>query len=322
MSRGNGLKIFSGTAHPEFAKRISEELNVSLSSVKHYRFSDGEIGVLLNETVRGGDVFIIQPTCYPTNDNLLQLLIMADAVKRASAHYVNAVIPYFGYARQDRKAKPREPITAKLVANILTHGGIDRVVTADLHAGQIQGFFDIPVDHLTGLNLLADYFKSTLADELKVGKVVVVSPDVGGVARARKFAVMLNTDIAIVDKRRSYDVANVSEVMDIVGNIKGRTAILVDDIIDTAGTICHAAQGLKERGCERVFACATHAVLSGVAMERIAKSCIEKLVFSDTIPIPEEKRTERILQLSIAPLFAEAIRRIHGEESISNMFDD
>ena len=321
MSRGNGLKIFSGTAHPEFAQRISQELNTPLSEIKHYRFSDGEIGVSINESVRGSDVFLIQPTCEPTNDNLMQLLIMADAAKRDSASYVNAVISYFGYARQDRKAKPREPITAKLVANILTHGGIDRIITADLHAGQIQGFFDIPVDHLTGMNLLAGYFKENLAEELKAGKVVVVSPDVGGVARARKFAVMLDVDIAIVDKRRSYDVANVSEVMDIVGNIKDRVAILVDDIIDTAGIICHAAKGLKERGCAKVFACATHAVLSGPAMERINKSEIEKLIFSDTIPIPQAKKSDKILQLSIAPLFAEAIHRVHEEKPISDMFD-
>lgn len=321
MSRGNGLKIFSGTAHRDFAERISRELNVPLSDLKHYRFADGELGVSLNDSVRGADVFIIQPTCNPVNDNIMQLLIMTDAMKRASAHYVNAVIPYFGYARQDRKAKPREPITAKLVANLLVHGGIDRVITADLHAGQIQGFFDIPVDHLTGMKLLAGHFKTQLYDELSRGEVVVVSPDVGGVARARKFAVMLNTDIAIVDKRRSYDVQNVSEVMDIVGNINGRIAILVDDIIDTAGTICHAADGLKERGCARVLACATHAVLSDPAVERIEACAIERLVFSDTIPIPAEKRSAKIEQLSIAPMFAEAIRRVHEEISISGMTD-
>ncbi|MBQ3399379.1 MAG: ribose-phosphate pyrophosphokinase [Synergistaceae bacterium] len=321
MSRGNGLKIFSGTAHRDFAERISRELNVPLSDLKHYRFADGELGVSLNDSVRGADVFIIQPTCNPVNDNIMQLLIMTDAMKRASAHYVNAVIPYFGYARQDRKAKPREPITAKLVANLLVHGGIDRVITADLHAGQIQGFFDIPVDHLTGMKLLAGHFKTQLYDELSRGEVVVVSPDVGGVARARKFAVMLNTDIAIVDKRRSYDVQNVSEVMDIVGNINGRIAILVDDIIDTAGTICHAADGLKERGCARVLACATHAVLSAPAVERIDACAIERLVFSDTIPIPAEKRSAKIEQLSIAPMFAEAIRRVHEEISISGMTD-
>ena len=321
MSRGNGIKIFSGTAHPEFAERISRELNIPLAKIKHYRFSDGEIGISLDESVRGADVYIIQPTCTPANENLFQLLIMADAVKRASAHYVNAVIPYYGYARQDRKAKPREPITAKLVANILTHGGVDRVITADLHTGQIQGFFDIPVDHLTGMKLLASYFKDLLCNELKDHRVVVVSPDAGGVARARKFAMMLDTDIAIVDKRRSYDVANVSEVMDIVGNIKGRIAVLVDDIIDTAGTICHAAQGLIERDCEKVFACATHAVLSGPAIDRINDSCIEKLIFSDTIPIPKEKMSSKILQLSIAPAFAEAIKRVHNEEPISELFD-
>ncbi len=321
MSRGNGLKIISGNAHPEFAQRISDQLNVPLAEVRIFKFSDTETGIALDESVRGSDVFIIQPTCQPANENIMNLLIMADAVKRASAHYVNAVIPYFGYGRQDRKAKPREPITAKLVANILTHGGIDRIITADLHAGQLQGFFDIPVDHLTAMNLFASYFKEFLADDLKEGKVVVVSPDVGGVARARKFAVKLGVDIAIVDKRRSHDVANVSEVMDIVGNIKGRTAILVDDIIDTAGTICHAADGLIERGCQRVFACATHAVLSGKAMECISKSGIEKLVFSDTIPLTPDKKTDKILQLSIAPEFAEAIGRVHDEHPISQMFE-
>ncbi len=321
MSRGNSLKIFSGTAHPQFALDICKTLGIELSQLRHYRFSDGEIGLSLDETVRGSDVFIVQPTCYPANENLMQLLIMADAFRRASAKYVNAVIPYFGYARQDRKAKPREPITAKLVANLLTHGGIQRVLTADLHTGQLQGFFDIPVDHLTGMKLLAGYFQELLSEELKTNSVVIVSPDVGGVSRARKFAIMLHVDIAIVDKRRSHEVANVSEVMDIIGDVKGRTAIIVDDIIDTAGTICHAADGLKERGCERIFACATHAVLSGPALDRINNSPIEKLVFSDTIPIPPEKKSDRIMQLSIAPIFAEAIRRVHHEKSISNMSD-
>ena len=321
MSRGNGLKIISGNAHPEFARKVSEVLGVPLADVQSFKFSDGETGIRFGESVRGADVFIIQPTFNPTNERIMNLLIMADAVKRASAHYVNAVIPYFGYSRQDRKAKPREPITAKLVANLLAHGGVDRVITADLHAGQIQGFFDIPVDHLTAMNLFAEYFREFLADDLKAGNVVVVSPDAGGVARARKFAVKLNVDIAIVDKRRSHDVANESQVMDIVGNIKGRTAILVDDIIDTAGTICHAADGLIERGCKRVFACATHAVLSGNAMDNIGKSAIERLIFSDTIPLTEEKKTEKILQLSIAPAFAEAIRRVHEELPLSQMFE-
>lgn len=321
MPRGNGLKIISGNAHPEFARKVSEELGVPIADVKSFKFSDGETGIRFGESVRGADVFIIQPTCCPTNESIMNLLIMADAVKRASAHYVNAVIPYFGYCRQDRKAKPREPITAKLVANLIMHGGIDRVITADLHAGQIQGFFDIPVDHLTAMNLFADYFRGFLADDLKAGNVVVVSPDAGGVARARKFAMKLNVEIAIVDKRRSHDVANESQVMDIVGNIQGRTAILVDDIIDTAGTICHAADGLMERGCKRVFACATHAVLSGKAMECISKSAIERLIFSDTIPLTEAKKTEKILQLSIAPAFAEAIRRVHEELPLSQMFE-
>ena len=321
MPRGNGLKIISGNAHPEFARKVSEELGVPVADVKSFKFSDGETGIRFGESVRGADVFIIQPTCCPTNERIMNLLIMADAVKRASAHYVNAVIPYFGYSRQDRKAKPREPITAKLVANLIMHGGIDRVITADLHAGQIQGFFDIPVDHLTAMNLFADYFREFLADDLKAGNVVVVSPDAGGVARARKFAMKLDVDIAIVDKRRSHDVANESQVMDIVGNIQGRTAILVDDIIDTAGTICHAADGLMERGCKRVYACATHAVLSGKAMECIKKSSIERLIFSDTIPLTEDKKTDKILQLSIAPAFAEAIRRVHEELPLSQMFE-
>ena len=316
------LKIFSGTAHPDFAKRICSELGVRLSAARHYRFSDGELGLSLDESVRGADVFVVQPTCEPANDNLIQLWIMSDAFKRASAYRVNAVIPYFGYARQDRKTKPREPITAKLVANLLTHSGVDRVITADLHAGQIQGFFDIPVDHLTGMPLLASYFRDSLSEEIPKGEVVVVSPDVGGVSRARSFAIMLKSDLAIVDKRRSHEVANVSEVMDIIGEVEGKTAILVDDIIDTAGTICNAAAGLKERGCRRVFACATHAVLSGPAMERIEKSVIEKLIFSDTIPMPEAKRSSRVQQLSIAPLFAEAIMRVHSERSVSSIFDN
>ena len=322
MSGMKDLKIFSGTAHPDFAKRICSELGVRLSAARHYRFSDGELGLSLDESVRGADIFVVQPTCEPANDNLIQLLIMSDAFKRASAYRVNAVIPYFGYARQDRKTKPREPITAKLVANLLTHSGVDRVITADLHAGQIQGFFDIPVDHLTGMPLLASYFRDSLSEDIPKGEVVVVSPDVGGVSRARSFAIMLKSDLAIVDKRRSHEVANVSEVMDIIGEVEGKTAILVDDIIDTAGTICNAAAGLKERGCRRVFACATHAVLSGPAMERIEKSVIEKLIFSDTIPMPETKRSAKVQQLSIAPLFAEAIMRVHSERSVSSLFDN
>ena len=321
MSGVKDLKIFSGTALPVFPRRIGSGGGGGFSAARHYRFSDGEIGLSIDESVRGADVFVVQPTSSPTNDNLFELLIMIDAFRRASASRINVVTPYFGYARQDRKSKPREPITAKLVANLLTHSGADRVITADLHAGQIQGFFDIPVDHLTGMPLLASHFKERLEPELQRGEVVVVSPDVGGVVRARRFAVMLNTDLAIVDKRRSYEVANYCEVMDIIGEVRGKTAILVDDIIDTAGTICNAAAGLKERGCRTVYACATHSVLSGPAMERIAKSEIEKLVFSDTIPIPESKRSEKVQQLSIAPLFAEAILRVHSDRSVSSLFD-
>ncbi|GHS94551.1 ribose-phosphate pyrophosphokinase [Synergistales bacterium] len=321
MSGVKDIKIFSGTAHPDFAKRICSELGVRLSAARHYHFSDGEIGLSIDESVRGSDVFVIQPTCSPANDNLVELLVMVDAFKRASASRVNVVTPYFGYARQDRKSKPREPITAKLVANLITNSGADRVITADLHAGQIQGFFDIPLDHLTGMPLLASYFKENFEVEIKKNDVVVVSPDVGGVVRARKFAVMLKADLAIVDKRRSYEVANFCEVMDIIGEVKGKTAILVDDIIDTAGTICNAAAGLKQRGCKSVYACATHAVLSGPAMKRINSSDIDRLIFSDTIPLPEPKRSERITQLSIAPLFAEAILRVHSDRSVSSLFD-
>ncbi|MDR1732158.1 MAG: ribose-phosphate pyrophosphokinase [Synergistaceae bacterium] len=321
MAGVKDLKIFSGTAYPDFAKRICSELGVRLSAARHYRFSDGEIGLSIDESVRGSDVYVIQPTSFPTNDNLIELLIMIDAFKRASVSRVNAVIPYFGYARQDRKSKPREPITAKLVANLITTSGADRVITADLHAGQLQGFFDIPVDHLTGMPLLASYFKEILEAELKRGEVIVVSPDVGGVVRARLFAVMLKTDLAIVDKRRSYEVANFCEVMDIIGEVRGKIAILVDDIIDTAGTICNAAAGLKERGCTAVYACATHAVLSGPALKRVNSSAIDKLVFSDTIPLPENKHSDHLVQLSIAPLFAEAILRVHSDRSVSSLFD-
>jgi len=251
----------------------------------------------------------------------MELLIMVDAFKRASASRVNVVTPYFGYARQDRKSKPREPITAKLVANLIANSGADRVISADLHAGQIQGFFDIPVDHLTGMPLLASYFKEILEAELKRGEVIVVAPDVGGVVRARFFAVMLKTDLAIVDKRRSFEVANFCEVMDIIGEVGGKIAILVDDIIDTAGTICNAAAGLRQRGCKTVYACATHAVLSGPAIKRINSSEIDRVVFSDTIPLIESKRSERLVQLSIAPLFAEAILRVHSDRSVSSLFE-
>ncbi len=319
-SSSRDLKIFSGTAHPEFARRICAELGVELSRAKHYCFSDGEIGLSIEESVRGADVFVVQPTCEPVNDNLMQLFIMLDALKRASAYRINVVTPYFGYARQDRKTKARDPISAKLVANLMEHSGACRLITADLHAGQIQGFFDIPVDHLTGVPLLANYFKEKFPSEIKREEVVVVAPDVGGVVRARRFAVTLNADLAIVDKRRSHDVANLCEVMEIIGDVTGKVAILIDDIIDTAGTICNAAAALKERGADKVYACATHGVLSGPAIERLEKADIEKVILTDTIPLPESKKLDKITQLSIAPLFAEAIARVHSDRSVSSLF--
>jgi len=321
MNNFGEIKIFTGTAHHDFAKRVCSELGMRLSDSKHYRFSDGEIGLSIEESVRGCDVYVIQPTCSPANDNLMELLIMVDALKRASVSRINVVVPYFGYARQDRKSKPREAITSKLVADLIAGSGAHRVITADLHAGQIQGFFDIPVDHLTGMQLLASYFQELLENEINEDKIVVVSPDVGGVVRARKFAVSLNAELAIVDKRRSYEVANYCELMEIIGSVKDKTAILVDDIIDTAGTLCNAAKGLMERGVKRVFACATHGVLSGPAIERLKKSVIEKVIITDTIPLSESKTCAKINQLSIAPLFAEAIARVHSERSISSLFE-
>lgn len=315
------LKIFSGTAHPEFAGRICSELGIDLSRAKHYRFSDGEIGLSIEESVRGSDVFVVQPTSNPVNDNLMELLIMIDALKRASAYRINVVIPYFGYARQDRKNKARDPISAKLVANLLTKAGADRMLTADLHAGQIQGFFDIPVDHLTGVPLLASYFRENKEIPTSAKELVVVAPDVGGVVRARKFAGILKADLAIVDKRRSHEVANLCEVMDIIGDVKGRIAVMVDDIIDTAGTICNAAALIKERGAEKVFACCTHGVLSGPAFDRLERSGIDEVVLTDTIPLPLSGKSDKIIQLSIAPLFAEAILRVHSDRSVSSLFD-
>ncbi len=318
---GHELKVFSGTAHPAFARRICSELGIEQSKTKHYRFSDGEIGLSIEESVRGADAFVIQPTCNPVNENLVELLIMLDALKRASAFRINVVIPYFGYARQDRKTKPRDPISAKLVANLLTEAGADRVVSADLHAGQLQGFFDIPVDNLTGIALLAGYFREVLACDTKSSPPTIVAPDVGGVVRARKFAGILKTDLAVVDKRRSHEVANLCEVMDVIGDVQGKTAIMVDDIIDTAGTICNAAALLKERGAVKIFACATHGVLSGPALERLEHSAIDSVILTDTIPLPESKKSAKIIQLSIAPLFAEVILRIHNDRSVSSLFD-
>ena len=318
MSAGlREVKIFSGSADPQFAENICMNLGVPLSASKLFRFSDGEIGVSIEESVRGADVYVVQPTCEPANEHLFELLIIVDALKRASAYHVNLVMPYFGYARQDRKTRSREPITAKLVANLLEKAGADRVISADLHAGQIQGFFDIPVDHLTGIPLLASYFRRTLSAEMEQGLVTVI----GGVVRARKFAgQMNNADLAIVDKRRSHEVANQCEVMEIIGNIEGKTCVLVDDIIDTAGTIVKAAEALKERGAKEVYACATHGVLSGPAIDRLRDSVIKEVVLTDTIPLKEHKKIDKIRQLPIAPLFAEALRRIHSEHSVSILF--
>lgn len=311
------LKLFSGTANPGLAEAIASALETRLSSVKISRFSDGELYVRIEENVRGADVFVIQPTCYPGDKNLMELLIMLDALRRASAARITAVIPYYGYARQDRKTQGREPITAKLVANLITTAGADRVLTCDLHAGQIQGFFDIPLDHLTAIPLLADYFVDRLGGR---DDVIVVSPDVGGVVRARKFAEHLKAAIAIVDKRRPREIPNVSEVMEIVGDVKDKIAILVDDIIDTAGTIVNAANALLERGVKEVYACATHAVLSGSAIERLLNSPIKEVLLTDTIPIPQEKMIDKIKIRSVASLFAEAIRRIHYNLSVSMLF--
>jgi ribose-phosphate pyrophosphokinase len=320
VTRLRELKILTGSANPAFAQEVGDHLRVPVAASKIFRFSDGEIGVSIEESVRGADVFVIQPVCSPTNENLMELLIMVDALKRASAYRVNVVTPYFGYARQDRKTKAREPITAKLIANLIQTAGAHRLVATDLHAGQIQGFFDIPVDHLTGIPLLSSYFKETLRDALNEERVVVVSPDIGGVVRARQFALHLNADLAIVDKRRSHEVANYCEVLEIIGHVKDKVVVLVDDIVDTAGTLVQATQALLERGAEKVFACATHGVLSGPAVERLKNSPIHQVVFTNTIPLPPEKKLDKIIQLSIASLVAEAISRIHSDHSVSILF--
>ncbi|MBQ4339631.1 MAG: ribose-phosphate diphosphokinase [Firmicutes bacterium] len=311
---GNEFKLFAGNSNLELAKEISKLMGQALGESNITTFSDGEISVSINETVRGRDIFIIQSTCDPVNNNLMELLIMIDALKRASAGKINAVIPYYGYARQDRKAKARDPITAKLVADLLVSAGADRVITMDLHASQIQGYFDIPVDHLLGIPVLVKYFKNLELDDL-----VIVSPDIGSVGRARNMAEPLDAPIAIVDKRRPKP--NVSEIMNIIGDVKGKTAILVDDMIDTAGTITNAANALAEMGAKKVYACATHGVLSGKAIERIEKSAISELVLLNTIDLPEEKRLPKIKTLSVAPLFAEAMMRIFTNDSVSKLFD-
>lgn len=308
------FKIFAGNSNPELAEEIASIMGKPLGRSTVSKFSDGEISVNLWETVRGIDTYIVQSTCDPVNDNLMELLIMIDAMKRASAGRINAVIPYYGYARQDRKAKARDPITAKLVADIVSSAGADRVVTMDLHAPQIQGYFNIPVDHLLGLPILVKYFKEMHLDDL-----VVVSPDHGSVTRARNMAHPLDAPIAIVDKRRPK--ANVSEIMNVIGDIEDKNVILVDDIIDTAGTITNAANALKEMGAKEVYACTTHPVLSGPAIERIQSSAIKELVSLNTIPVSDEKKIDKIKMLSVAPLFAEAMIRIFTNDSISRLFD-
>ena len=319
ISHGKDIKIFTGNANPKLAADICKIIGTKLGESEVKSFADGEASVSLYETVRGSDVFLIQSTCKPVNDSLMELLIMVDACRRASAGRITAVMPYFGYARQDRKAKARDPISAKLVANLLTIAGADRVLTMDLHAAQIQGFFDIPVDNLYGAPLFASHYLRRFGYGRE--DLVVVSPDVGSVARARSFAMKMGLGLAIVDKRR--EKANCSEVMNIIGNVEGKTCILLDDIVDTAGSLCGAAKAIKEiGGAKEVYACATHGVLSGPALERIENSCIKEMLFLDTIPYPADKpKLEKISYLSTAPVFAEAIRRIYEEVSISNLFD-
>ncbi|GHI00876.1 ribose-phosphate diphosphokinase [Neobacillus kokaensis] len=309
------IKLFSLNSNQPLAQEIAKEIGVELGRCSVHRFSDGEIQINIEESVRGCNVYVIQSTSQPVNENLMELLIMIDALKRASAKTINIVMPYYGYARQDRKARAREPITAKLVANLLETAGATRVLTLDLHAPQIQGFFDIPIDHLMGVPILSDYFKNRQLN----GDIVVVSPDHGGVTRARKMAERLKAPIAIIDKRRPRP--NVAEVMNIVGNIEGKIAILIDDIIDTAGTITLAANALVENGAKEVYASCTHPVLSGPAIERIQNSKIKELVVTNSIALAEEKKIEKIKSLSVAPLIAEAIIRIHEEQSVSTLFD-
>lgn len=300
----------------ELASKIAKDLGLTLGQAEVEKFSDGEISVKINETIRGADVYIIQSTSYPVNDNLMELLIMIDAMKRASAGRITAVIPYYGYARQDRKARARDPISAKLVANLITCAGANRVLTMDLHCAQIQGFFDIPVDHLVGIPLLTKHYRDKFGDDLE--NFVAVSPDLGSVGRTRAFAEKLNIPLAIIDKRRPR--ANVSEIMNIIGDVKGKKVILVDDMIDTAGTITNAANALKERGAVEVDACCTHAVLSGPALERIEQSAIKELLVLSTIYLPEEKKIEKITSVSVAEIFADAINCIHEGISVSKLF--
>ena len=314
ITHGNEIKLFSGNSNRPLAEAIARKLNTTLGDIEVGKFSDGETSVHIGETVRGRDLFIIQSTCAPVNDNLMELLIMIDAAKRASAGRVTAVIPYFGYARQDRKARSRDPITAKLVADLLTSAGADRVLTMDLHAAQIQGFFDIPVDNLLGGPLLYSYFEHKMDENF-----IVVSPDIGSVNRARKVAERLNCPMAIIDKRRPK--ANVMEVMNIIGNVEGKKCLLVDDMIDTAGTIVQGAKALVDQGATEIYASCTHAVLSGPALERLASSPISELVMLDTILLPEEKRLSKMKILSTADIFAAAIENVYLDKPMSKIYD-
>jgi ribose-phosphate pyrophosphokinase len=309
-----GIKLFSGTANKPLAEEIAGYLGIPLGDAAVSAFADGEIQVQINENVRGADVFLLQPTCNPVNHNLMELLLMMDALKRASAKRITVVIPYYGYARQDRKVLPRVPISAKLVADLITTAGADRVLTIDLHVGQIQGFFDIPVDHLYAAPVISDYIGEKYAN-----KTVIVSPDAGGVERARAFAKRLGASLAIIDKRRER--ANISEVMNVIGDVKGKNAILLDDMIDTAGTITKAVSAIKEKGAKRIIAACTHAVLSGPAIERINNSELEEVIVTNTINTAnKQKQCKKLTVLSVSPLLGEAIKRINEETSVSSLF--
>ena len=311
---GKKLKIFTGNANPALAKEICDYLGLPLGEAFVGRFNNGEVQIMIDESVRGKDVFIIQPTSYPVNDNLMELMVMADALKRASARHITAVVPYYGYARQDRKTRGREPITAKLVANLMQISGITRLVTIDLHAGQIQGFFDVPVDHLYGASILAKYI-----NEKNLEDVIVVSPDLGGVTRARDLADRIGAPIAIIEKKRPEP--GVAKVMNLIGDVKGKNCIIVDDIVDTAGSLVEGAKALEAFGAKSVMAAVTHAVLTDPASERIANSNIKELIVTNTMPLPENCKLDNVTQLSVAPLLGEAIMRIFHEVSVSNLFD-
>ncbi len=319
ITHGKDIKLFTGNSNIALARGISENLNIPLGNAVCTNFADGECSVSVYEPVRGSDVFLIQSTCGPVNDNLMELLVMIDAMRRASAGRITAVIPYFGYARQDRKAKSRDPISAKLVANLITEAGADRVLTMDLHASQIQGFFDVPVDNMMGSAIFSTHFINRFGANNE--DLMVVSPDVGSVARARSFAMKLGTGLAIVDKRRER--ANQSEVMNLIGNVEGKDVIILDDMVDTAGSLCGAAKALKQiGGARKIYACASHGVLSGPALDRIAESDLEELLLLDTIPYPKDKPVvDKIKYLSVAPMFASAIRRIYDDESLASLFD-